>query len=152
MLLKVDLDERSFIADCGFGGWGLLTPLALVADEAQDQFGWQFRLLREHDTWKLQGWLDGWDPLYEFTLEPQLPVDFEPANWYVSTHPESRFVLTLTAQRPTPSERYVLRNREFVIYTPSGQQTRQLADDREVLAVLAEYFSLALPSGLTLRR
>ena len=152
MLLKIDFDDRSFIADCGFGGWGLLTPLALVAEESQEQFGWRFRLRSEQDVWRLEGWLDGWDPLYAFTLEPQLPVDFEPANWYVSTHPESRFVLTLTAQRPTLRERYVLRNREFTVYTPTGQQTHELANDGEVLTVLAEHFALALPPGMALRR
>lgn len=152
MLLKIDFGDQSFIADCGFGGWGLLTPLALAAEEPQEQFGWRFRLRREQDTWRLEGWLDGWDPLYAFTLEPQLPVDFEPANWYVSTHPQSRFVQTLTAQRPTLRERYVLRNREFTVYTTTGQQTRELADDGEILAVLAEHFALALPAGLALRR
>jgi N-hydroxyarylamine O-acetyltransferase len=123
-----------------------------VAEEPQEQFGWQFRLRNEQDIWRLEGWLDGWNPLYAFTLEPQLPVDFEPANWYVSTHPESRFVLTLTAQRPTLRERYVLRNREFTVYSTAGQQTRELVDDREVLAVLAEHFALALPPDMTLRR
>jgi N-hydroxyarylamine O-acetyltransferase len=152
MLLKVDIDGRAFIADCGFGGWGLLAPLALMSEEPQDQFGWRFRLRNEQHVWHLEGWLDRWDPLYAFTLEPQLPVDFEPANWFVSTHPQSRFVQTLTAQLPTPAQRYVLRNREFTTYTATDRQTRELADEAEVREIFARYFALPLPAGVGLRR
>ena len=59
----------------------------------------------------LQWQRDGaWQDLY--AIEPGEPddVDFEMANWYTCTWPESGFVQTMTAQRATPEARYTLRN------------------------------------------
>ena len=56
-----------------------------------------------------------WRDLYTFTLEPQERVDYEVANFYVSSHPASRFVQTLTAQRLTPDARYL---RDSGLVTP----------------------------------
>ena len=65
--------------------------------------------------WVLQSLRDGaWVDLYAFTLEPQLLADYEMANYYTSTHPDSRFVQTLTVQLPTPGERTSLINRELI--------------------------------------
>ena len=89
--------------------------------------------------------------VYVFTLEPQHPVDFEMANHYVSTYPESRFVLTLTAQRPTPVVRYGLRNREFVEERGAAVQTRTIDNDDEILTMLADVFGLRFPAGTRFR-
>ena len=88
-----------------------------------------------------------WTNLYSFSLEPYLAVDFEPANLYTATHPDSRFVRTLTVQLPTPEVRYMLRNRELVLDRGGTLTRRMLADDDELLAVLAEAFGLHFPAG-----
>jgi N-hydroxyarylamine O-acetyltransferase len=85
--------------------------------------------------------------LYSFTLEPCLAVDFEPANHYTATHPDSRFVRTLTVQLPTPDVRTMLRNREFIQDRGTTVTRRELANDDELLAVLAETFGLRFPAG-----
>ena len=74
-------------------------------------------------------------------------MDYEPANWYTSTHPDSRFVQTLTAQMPTPEVRYLLRNRELSVFTADGLTTVPLATDAELLTTLAEKFRLRVPPG-----
>jgi N-hydroxyarylamine O-acetyltransferase len=84
---------------------------------------------------------------YAFTLEPHLPVDYEPANHYSSTHPDSRFVQTLTAQLPTPKARYFLRNRELVTVTQSAEVAQVLPDDPALLEVLEKRFGIVLPAG-----
>ena len=105
-------------------------------------------VVREGRHWVVQSRRpDGWLDLYAFTEEPQEPVDYEVANWYVSTHPESIFVKMLTAQRPTPEARHVLRNYQYTVDRGAGgATTRTLADDGEVLAVLAAAFGLELPA------
>jgi N-hydroxyarylamine O-acetyltransferase len=112
------------------------------------QYAWTYRVMEAGDGWTLQSLRDGsWADLYTFTLTPWLAVDFEPANHYTATHPDSRFVRTLTAQLPTPEVRYLLRNRELVLDRGATIASRVLADDDELLAVLAEVFGLRFPAG-----
>jgi N-hydroxyarylamine O-acetyltransferase len=152
MVLKVDLSEGSYLADVGFGTGGLLQPIPLGGGVEVRQCGWLLRVVEEPGLWVLQGEGEsGWQDLYAFTLEPQLPVDFEAANWYTSTHPDSRFVQTLTAQRSTPEARYLVRNREFVVSKPGQSTTRTIRDDDELLRVLAEVFDLHFPPGTRFR-
>jgi hypothetical protein len=106
---------------------------------------------REDDLWVLRAPVAGvWQDLYVFTLEPQLPVDFEPPNHYVSTHPDSRFVQTLTVQHVAPDSRRVLRNTILTTTTPAGDTCRTLSDADELLTVLAEEFGLILPGDTQL--
>jgi N-hydroxyarylamine O-acetyltransferase len=88
-----------------------------------------------------------WQDLYAFTLEPQLAVDFEVPNHYVSTHPDSRFVQTLTVQRVAPETRHVLRNTELTTTTPAGDTCRTLKSSAELLETLAQQFGLDFPAG-----
>ena len=74
---------------------------------------------------------EDWVDLYGFTLEPQLPVDYEVANHYTSTHPESRFVKGLTVQLPTPAARTALRNRELTVDRDGVTTTRVVATMRK---------------------
>ena len=89
-----------------------------------------------------------WVDLYAFTLEPQLPIDYEIANHYTSTHPESRFVKGLTVQLPAPGARTALRNRELTVDRDGETTTRTMADEEEVRRVLRETFGLPAPADL----
>jgi N-hydroxyarylamine O-acetyltransferase len=148
MLLKVDVCGDAVIADVGFGGDGLLEPITLEGEPTR-QFAWEYRIAREADLYVVQSLRDQkWDDLYAFNLEPQFPVDFEVANHYVSTHPSSRFVQTLTVQRSTSEARYILRNREFIVQSGAEdnlRSTRIVKDDQELLDVLDETFGLEFP-------
>src|SRR6267378_1542481 len=71
MALAVDVDGGSWLADVGFGGWGLLQPIPLVADREAPQYSWNFRLHREGELWVLQGLLPGgWQDLYQAAEKP----------------------------------------------------------------------------------
>ncbi len=148
ILLRVDVAGATWLADVGFGLEGLLLPVPFVSGREARQFGWTYRVVEASGEWTLQSLRDSaWTDLYAFSLEPQLPVDFEPANHYTSTHPDSRFVRTLTVQLPTPEVRYRLRNRELVLDRGRTVTRRELADDDELLSVLAEVFGLRFPAG-----
>ena len=148
ILLQVRVEGVPWLADVGFGLEGLLLPLPFVAGREARQFNWTYRVVEADGEWMLQSLRSGsWTDLYSFTLDPCLAVDFEPANHYTATHPDSRFVRTLTAQLPTPEVRYRLRNRELVLDRGAGVTRRVLADDEELLAVLAEMFGLHFPAG-----
>lgn len=150
MLLLVDLDGMSWLADVGFGAEGLLLPVPMI-DAPTRQYAWTYRVVDQGGTFTLQSLRPvGWMDLYAFTLEPQQLPDFEMANYFVSTHPESVFFRTLTAQLPSPSVRYALRGRVLTEDRGGAFVTRTLTTDEELAAVLSRNFGVELPPGVQL--
>jgi N-hydroxyarylamine O-acetyltransferase len=144
----VDAGGATWLTDVGFGAEGLLLPVPFGAAREARQFAWTYRVIEADGEWVLQSLRDNaWKNLYSFTLEPLLATDYEAGNRYVSTHPESLFVQTLTAQLPTPDVRYILRNRKLLLDRGPITESRVLANDEELLAVLADTFGLRFPAG-----
>ncbi len=150
MLLAVEADGRPWLADVGFGGSGPLLPLRLDDPGDQRQFHWSYRITDEGGAQVLQAAVPGgWQDFYAFTPEPQEQVDYEVANYYVSTHPDSPFTHTPVAQLPTPEARYLLRNRDLTVERAAGSETRTVTDD-ELPELYARLFGLTIPPGVTL--
>jgi len=148
MLLLVRCDDDLWVADVGFGGDGLLLPVPLRSKRETRQFVWTYRVVEEEGQWVLQSLhSDSWIDLYSFSLEPQELADYELANYYTSTHPDSRFVQTLTVQLPSPQARAALRNRELIVDDGKSIKTRMIEEDNELLDVLEERFALRFPRG-----
>ena len=76
-----------------------------------------------------------------------MPVDYEVANHYTSTHPASRFTQILTAQAIAPDVRRILRDRDYVEDRGASSTTREIKSDDELVAVLAQAFALEFPPG-----
>jgi len=147
MLLQVDLEGASWLADVGFGGEGLLKPLPLISGQVMQQYLWSYRVVEDAGTWVLQSLRDeAWQDLYAFALEPQFLVDFEMANHYVSTFPTSRFVQAATVQLSTPEARYLLRDYEYTVARGKCTDSHIIRDE-DLLKVLAEVFGLEFPIG-----
>jgi len=145
--LAIDVAGERWLADVGFGSWGLLVPVPLRAGE-YEQYGWSYRVARESGLWVLQAPVGGvWQDLYIFSDEPQFPVDFIPANHYISTHPDSRFVQTLTVQRVAPDIRRVLKNTELVSTTHTSVSHTTVPNNAALLHILASEFLLEFPAG-----
>jgi N-hydroxyarylamine O-acetyltransferase len=145
MMLIVSLQEGKYLADVGFGGDGLILPVPLDGNE-HNQFLWKYRIVEEKDECVLQAFRQGsWSDLYAFVPEQREAVDFEVANWFTSTHPESRFVQTLTVQLPTPEARFILRNKLLVIDRGASEESRELESREQLMEVLQQTFGLTLP-------
>ncbi len=127
MLLMVDLDDGLTLADVAFGGQTPPQPLTLAVNVEQPTSHEPYRLRRTEDgELDLQALMNGqWGTIYRFTLHPQLPVDYEHANWFASTHPDSFFVNNLIAVMPGEGCRYTLFNREFRTRWPDGAWRRR---------------------------
>lgn len=152
MLLRVETDEGSHIADVGFGGDGPLHPLPL--DDTDPDEDATHRLTREGDGWwVLLGRVTGdWTELYAFTLEPHYPVDFEMANHFTSTYASSPFVQFLTAQRTWRDRRAILRDRELQIVSRGTTERLEVRDPDHLLEILASHFDLSFPPGTRFSR
>jgi N-hydroxyarylamine O-acetyltransferase len=150
MLLVVKLAGAPWVCDVGFGGEGLLHPVPLDG-EPHAQFLNTYRVSPEGDLCVLQSFHDGtWEDLYAFVPEERFPIDFVLANHYTSTHPESRFLTTLTAQLPGPEVRRILRNRAYAELRGDRAEGRELSPD-EVIPMLREVFDIEVPEGAKFR-
>jgi len=147
MLLRVELEGTTHLADVGFGGLTPTAPLRLESDFAQSTPHEPFRLLTAGTEWVLQAMLrEEWRPVYRFDLQPQQLPDYEVINWYLSNHPGSRFVANLVVARPTKDGRYALLNNEFTAYRRDGtSERRSLGTVAELRVALEERFLLRLP-------
>jgi N-hydroxyarylamine O-acetyltransferase len=145
MLLRVDLAEGPYLADVGFGGPTPTAPLTLQAGNEQATSHGSFRLVAAGGEFELEARLgEAWASLYRFSPQEQLAVDYEVANWFTSTHPNSLFVNHLIAARLDPMVRYTMFNNKFTVRDRDGTtERRTLNDVSEFGGALARDFGIA---------
>lgn len=154
MLLRVELDGASWLADVGFGAQVLAGALRLQAGVEQPTSLEPYRLGQVDGDWRLQALVRGqWLTLYHFDLHPVPLVDYVVANHYVSTHPSSNFVNHLMVARTAADRRLGLHDREFTVRRLGREPERQhLRDTAEIRQVLEREFRLCLPDNAALDR
>jgi N-hydroxyarylamine O-acetyltransferase len=149
MVVRIDLPEGVYVADTGFGGLTLTAALRLAADIEQPTPHGLHRFVRMGDELQLQAKLGGnWAPIFLLSLQLQAPADWEVANWYTSTNPNSIFTHSLMAACPVGDCRYGLINNDLRIHHPNGRTDRRLLKTSDELAsVLRNDFRINLPEG-----
>ena len=150
MLLVVSLDGREWLCDVGFGGDTPLEPVPLDGAPSRQE-GVAYRVVSQRHELTLQATVgESWIDQYAFEPTPRLAIDFQVANWYTSTHPESRFVKTLTAQRRTPTGSSVLRDLHWTRRSGTRLEGRDI-ERSELERFLASEFGLLVPAGTRFR-
>ena len=148
MVLVVDVNGMPWLADVGFGGDGLFEPVPLTGEAPVFSSGIAHRVVTEGDVRVLQmRRAAGWEDQYAFAPQPVYPVDFDVANWYTSTYPQSPFVRTLTAQRTTRDMRYILRYPTYSEIGESGIRSRDITR-AELMPLLRDVFLIQLPDDI----
>jgi len=150
MTLVARIAGDDYLCDVGFGAYTPLHPVPLSGEPSR-QHAWVYRMAAEGSLTVLQWQRDGgWQDLY--AIEPGEPgaVDFEMANWYTCTWPESGFVQTLTAQRATAAARYTLRNYTLTEDSRDASFVQTLRRE-DIVPVLRRLFGLDVPDGATFR-
>lgn len=156
MLLRVETAGNAaapFIVDAGFGGNLMNTPLAWEPGVAQRSPHATLRLTQDGEWHTIETMLPtGWAAMYRFTLEPYLPVDYEPLNWFTATHHSSIFRHNLLMERLTPELRSSLFNDRLMLRRPGEPpQVRRIVSPAEFEQVLGGTFGLQLPSDVLAR-
>lgn len=123
------------VLDPGFGGLAPHVPVPLDGTPAG-----RHRIVREgrdialyHDDQRL--WVS--------SLEADIPVDFEMANHYTATWPQSPFVQRMMLRAFTPDGRISAMNRDLTIVRGSETTTRRIEDRGELQRLLADAFGIA---------
>jgi N-hydroxyarylamine O-acetyltransferase len=147
MLMKIDLPEGPYIADVGFGAHLFDAPLAFTPDIEQASPSAVYRIEREGEEFAVAARHgERWRRAYVFDLTPQLPSDYDMANWYTSTSPESLFTKVLIAERLTAEVRRNLVNTWLTERWRDGRvDERIIASAEELGQVLDELFDIEPP-------
>lgn len=145
MAVVAEVEGRQWLCDLGFGSYGIRAPLALDeldTDIIQD-FD-TFRLSRDaHGDYLLQAKVEGsWANQYGFDLSPQEWIDFAPANFLNSTHPDAVFVQKLLVIQHQPEGRFILLGNTLKSITADRVEKQRLEDD-EIAHVLEQRFALS---------
>jgi len=147
MLLRVELDGRTYIADVGFGGLTLTAPLLLEPGREQATPHEPFRIAEAGDHFRLQAAIGGdWRSLYRFDLQPQYEVDYSVINYFLSTSPTSHFLASVIAARAAPDRRYALRGNRLSIHHLGGRtEQTEIATAAELADTLQGQLGIIIP-------
>ncbi|MEJ2085942.1 MAG: arylamine N-acetyltransferase [Acidobacteriota bacterium] len=151
MVLSVVVEGVSWLADVGFGGDGPLHPVSR-GSEIEAPTGEAYRVVDETDRIQVlqRFWSGRWNDLYAFSREPVHPVDFQVANHFTSTYPESIFLKRLTIQRFEGERRHILRHRTYTVRKGTDESVREVERD-EVAPLVRSVFGLSLRDTEILR-
>jgi N-hydroxyarylamine O-acetyltransferase len=150
-LLRVPLDGVDHLVDVGFGGNVLTGVLRLEEGVEQPTPHGPFRLGRIGHELVMEPLVAGaWQAMYRFDLQPQVaPLDYQAANWWLSTNEDSHFRTNLIVARPGPGVRCALLNRRLTVHHVDGpSEKRLLATPEELRSVLDEVFGIDAPPEL----
>lgn len=150
MTLNVAVDGKWYLSDVAFGAMTPTAPLRLDTTDGQETPHQSYRLVPIGDSLHLEVRLgEHWRPVYSFDSVDYYPVDFQAANWLVSTYPESEFVRNLVVARPTADRRQILNNTLLSIRHSDGAvEKRTLASVSELRSTLTGMFGITLPADI----
>lgn len=146
MVLVVKLDDQQWLCDLGFGSFGIRAPLALdVLDIALHQDDDFFKLIKtDAKNFIMQALVDGeWVSQYGFDLYAQEWIDFFPANFLNSKHPDAIFVQKLLVVKHNPMGRKSLLGNRLKKIEKGISEIKDLSDE-EVQGVLRTEFGLSI--------
>jgi N-hydroxyarylamine O-acetyltransferase len=146
LTLLIQLDHR-YIVDVGFGDSSRL-PLRLVEGEYQSGVDSTYRFVRSGNRWLLQRLLESndWYDEYSFdaTLIPLTLPDFENANRYYQTAPESWFVQGRICSRATDDGRISLTSDSLIVTRNGQREETPIEDEQAYVHALKRHFGIQI--------
>lgn len=134
------------LADVGFGGIGLATPLRFDETAPQTTPHDRRRLVPQDDRTilhQVELAPGEWEDVFRLETTPAPRIDIEMGNWFTSTHPDSLFRQHLIAARVQPDHRRTLRDHEFTRRHCNGTTERRIVQSLDELRdVLVTEFGL----------
>ena len=148
MFLTVPLPEGTYLVDPGFGPFAARAPLLLSEDahaRTDHEAHW---LVREGNHWILRAYMgdkpvDAWIS----TMEPENPIDFEVANHYMATHPDSPMRNLLIMCAIADDGRVTVMNRDLSVRRGDERETTPIADRTAFRRLLVDSFGFDLPEA-----
>lgn len=150
MVLVAEIQHKLYLLDLGFGSYGPRAPIPLhQLDQTIEQDGEQFLLSQdEFGEYQLSALVEGeWKNQYAFNLSPNQWIDFVPANYFNSTHPNAIFTQKPLILLHTPNGRNILFGDQLKIINDKECAVKEIDEaDRE--EILESYFGIALEENV----
>lgn len=148
--LRVEVDGQAFLADVGGGAEAPIDPVPLRPGTHADADGWMRGIERKDSgEWILAVGRDSGtlQPLYGvFDELPARPIDFEVANYWTSTNPQSIFVANLVVHHRKLDHRLAL-TRNTLVEKYAGHDVSTEIGREQLGPVLTERFGLPLSAS-----
>lgn len=142
----VELNGRTWLADVGFGGPGLVDPIPFEAGYEGEQYGRKVRLRQDAD-WglMLEDFFEGsWRTMYAIPDEKVVDPDVLSGNHFCATHPDSIFRQNLFCSLPSKDGRVTIWNRSVHIHTAAGREEKIMHGAPEIAWVFRELLRMPL--------
>lgn len=157
LVLIVELFDKEYLVDVGFGGPNPFLPLPLVAGLESGDHPYTLRSLDIDDDCE-PGTLelcvrgrDEWLAMYRIEPRDQLWTDCAPLNWYTSTHPSCIMRRWLMVGRSDGEAWLSLVNgryrRRLRHAGSNAVEKRDIEDVNELLSILSDKFRLHMGPG-----
>ncbi|MFD2265258.1 arylamine N-acetyltransferase [Lacibacterium aquatile] len=152
LITQVRIGQQLWIADVGFGGYGLIEPLRFEPEVAQQAGGETYRIIASSTGFEVEMRTgDAWKSLYWCDFAPCFPVDVEVLNFYHGHSAASFFNQNRVVARTFADHRLLLTNNELKTVTKNGIGPAEVIDGLDQYKrVLAERFGIRLPEGVLL--
>jgi N-hydroxyarylamine O-acetyltransferase len=147
MAVVAEVEGKEWLFDLGFGSSGIRAPMRLdEVDIVIRQDADKYMLSKSSNgVYLLKAFVDGkWANQYEFDLYLQEWIDFVPANYLNSTHPDSIFVKKLLVVLQNPTGREILCD-DTLKSIVNGESTQQVISMENRASILAARFGLFVP-------
>ncbi|KFV50455.1 arylamine N-acetyltransferase, pineal gland isozyme NAT-3 [Gavia stellata] len=168
LLLKVVLDDKSYVVDGGFGmAYQMWQPMELISGRDQPQIPGVFRFLERSGVWyfekvKRKQWVPNQSvstshnvdkevcrPIYIFTLQPRDIEGFRACNTHLQTAPDSPFVTKSVCSLQTADGVRALVGWKLVEMKYNYKDNMDLVEirilaDEEIEKTLKEKFNITL--------
>lgn len=144
-VLVVTVSGKKWLADTGFGGPGLRSPIPIATDLAHEQYGERYRLRRDPELGLVlqKETRDLLLDLYAFNEnELTLEVDIEMGNHFTSTSPVSIFRLHRMCSLAQSWGRVTLNDMELTIHRDGQSIRRILPPGPEYMAAISKHFGI----------
>lgn len=144
MALVLTVNGERWLCDLGFGSYGIRAPMRLDAIDVEvKQDADTFMLSKTNDReYLLKALIDGqWTNQYAFDLSPQEWIDFSPANYLNSTHPDAIFVQKTLVVLHNESGRKILLD-DALKTIKNGQTEQHMISPEDRRTVLFREFGL----------
>lgn len=137
----VNIDEKNYLLDVGFGADCPIAPL-LLQSGVQQQIGHErYRILEQDDEYDLQIQRSGkFYTLYRFDCAEYTEADCVMGNFFSSKHPKAVFVNNLVASIKDANVTSGIRNEVFFTRHEGREQERLIDSARTLHSLLAEVF------------
>ncbi len=146
MAIVLTMDGEEWLCDLGFGSYGIRAPirLSLLDREVKQDFDTFLLSKLNGREYLLKALVEGaWANQYAFDLSPQDWIDFVPANYLNSTHPDAVFVQKLLVVLHDPAGRKILFGNLLKIVA-NGRVEQHTITSENRASILSDTFGLAL--------